>query len=219
MKSLIATMILSACFLFSQAQIQEVVQNMSQGSKNGLSVNLTSTDVKTVEAAWTKFLKDYKGKTKKNKKSNEVFTDNAEIKKMSSNTVDVYAQAVDNGEDVNFTVWFDLGGAYVSANSHPDAFTYSKQMLSDFSKTVSSAAIEVEVKMEEDVYKKLESEMKSLEKEMKNYEDEITKCEQKIEAAKANIAENKTAQAVKVKELEVQKDKLEAAQEKLKNFN
>jgi hypothetical protein len=71
MKGLKSMIILITVFAFNQLtaqDIKEMVLPMSDGDKNALVLTLPKTDAKEVEKTWQKFIKDYDGKTKKNKK-------------------------------------------------------------------------------------------------------------------------------------------------------
>ncbi len=205
--------------LFTNAQISEINQNMSQGSKPGLSIQLMGTDTKTVETAWSKYMKEFKGKTKKDKGSGEIFSDDATVKNMSSNSVDIYAKAIQEGTDVKLNVWFDLGGAFASKATHADAYAVSEGMLTEFSMSVSTAAVEEEIEAEEDNLEKMEGDMKKLLKEKLSLEDEIAKAEQKIVDAKAKIEENKAAQVAQQSMIDEQMKKVGTVKDKLKKIN
>ena len=119
------------------AVVKEGNNSMSLGSYNSLSVDLPGTETKEVEKAWDKFLDDYKGKTKKDKKTGEIFTDNAVIKPWGNNTVDIYAKVTPSSSGKGalgnkLDVWFDLGGAYLGSSSHQDKYKYAEKMLQDF---------------------------------------------------------------------------------------
>ncbi len=207
------------CFsLASFAQITETTRSMSLGNNNSCSILLKKTDKKEVEKAWGKYIKDFKGKTKFNKKKDETFTDNAEIKEMSSNTVDVYATFVDQGDDTEMFVWFDLGGAFLSSSTHPERYPFAEKIINDFAMTVSTAMIEDELKENEKMLKKMEGDLKDAEKDQKNHEDDISKYEKKIEEAKAGIEKSIEDQKNHAVEIEKQKAKVEEIKKKLKDL-
>ena len=61
MKHLVSTFI--GIFLFfttSFAQVSDVEKTMSQGTKNGLSLDIKNVTLKSVEKDWKKFIKDVK---------------------------------------------------------------------------------------------------------------------------------------------------------------
>ncbi|MFK8101089.1 MAG: hypothetical protein AB8G15_01140 [Saprospiraceae bacterium] len=200
------------------AQVSEAKQSMSQGNYNGFAIDLRKTVKKDVEKAWKKYIKKYDGKTKKNKKTNETFSDNAEIEGMSTNTVDVYASVRENGEDTKLVVWFDLGGAYLSSETHPKAAAMADKMLNDFAMSVSKASIEEELEVQEKLYKKIDGDLKDLVKDKSGLESDIKKYEKKIAEAKSKIEENLKAQAAKKEELETKGETVERVKKKLNDL-
>lgn len=191
-------------FSFSYAQISEAERPMSQGNKNGVSIELKKSNKKDVEKLWEKFMKDFKGKTKQLKKSDEYFTDDAKIEKMSPNSVDIYSIVTERGEDTELTAWFDLGGAYVASYTHAEAYSYAEKLLDEFRLVVEKDAIEKEIKMEEKNLKGLEKDLSGLEKGKENLENDIKKYEEKIAQAKKDIEQNLLDQDAKKVEIETQ---------------
>lgn len=200
------------------AQVNEGLRTMPKGKNNAVSIMLKKTNKKEVEKAWNKYIGDYKGKTKLNKKTNITFTDNAEIKEMSDNTVDVYAQVVEQGADTELVVWYNLGGAYVSSSEHAQAYGKANAMLIEFAGQVSTAAIEELLAEEEDKLKKLEKDQEDLKKDKKGYENEIQKCEEKIAEAKKDISENESAQSAKEEEIGKQQKVVDDIKARLKKM-
>ena len=192
---------------------------MSQGKNNALTILLKRTDKKEIEKNLEKFLKkNYDGKTKRNKKSGEIFSDNSKIDKMSSNTVDIYAIVDEAGEDTQLTVWFDLGGAYLSSAIHTDRFPAGEKVLNDFALTVSKAQVEEELKSQKKSLGKLEGDLKDLEKDEKKLHKDIKEWEEKIAKAKKEIEEKQLAQKNKVKEIETQKQVVKDVETTLKKL-
>lgn len=200
---------------FSQIEVKEGERAMSQGNYNALSIVLGNADLKMAEDNWEKFLKGLKGKTKKDKKAKEFFSDNCMIPEMSSNTIDIYSKLTQMGNDVELAVWYDLGGAYLSAERHEEAYAVAVKKLNEYSLNVSVAAIEANYEMEADVLKKMESDLSGLKKDQSNLEDEIAKCEKKIEEAKKKIEENGAAQNAKSGEIKTQMSKVKEIKVKL----
>jgi len=198
-------------------QIMEASKPMSQGDNNAIVVTLPDTEEKVVAKEWGDFIKEYKGKLRKIKKSSEIFADDAKIEAMSSNTVDVYALVSQRGDNTELTAWFDLGGAYLNSETHPDKWGVAQAMMNDFSARVSKTYVANMLQEEEKKLKGLEGDVKSLEKDKEQALKEIEKCEKKIEEAKAAIeeAENKKEQAMK--DVEAQKMVVKEVKKKLNN--
>lgn len=200
------------------AQVSETETTMSQGKNNAFTINLEATNKKNIEKAWMKYIKKYDGKTKKNRKTNEIFTDNAELKDLSSNTVDIYATVVQKGEDCVLTVWYDMGGAFLNSQMHNEKVPVVDKMLNEFGLSVSTKMVEEDLKNQEKMLKKLAKEQKNLEKEKKNLESEIAKCEKKIKETKAGIQKNLEMQKEKQVEIEKQKAVVKEVSTQLKKL-
>lgn len=206
------------CFVGLFAQIQEGASSMSKGTENAFSLELRSTNKKDVEKAWEKYIKKFKGKTKYDKKAEECFSDNAELENMSTNTVDVYSKVTPAGENTILTVWFDLGGAFLSSEMHGDKVNAAKNMMNEFALSVSVAQVEEELKEQQKLLKDLEKDQKGLEKDKSNLEDDIKKFEQKIAEAKEAIKQNLEAQKGKQVEIDAQKKVVQAVEDTLKKL-
>lgn len=224
MKQLL-TSILTVLFLsnisFAQIQVDvmEGAVSMSQGDNYSQTIVLEKSNRKDVEKAWEDFIDKYKGKTKKNRKTGEVFSDNAKLEAISSNTVDVYAKAQEAGDDTKLTVWFDLGGAYLSSTTHQDRYPAAEALLNDFANKVAKSHVEDILGVQEKTLKKKNGDLKDLRKGKENLESDIKKYEQKIEEAKQDIVQNEKDQVAKEAEIESQKAMIEETKNALKKFN
>lgn len=217
---LVAALVLGFSYA-SQAQISglEVVEetrSMSKGSYNALVLKLTGTTEKEVLKEWSRFVKDYGGKTKYDKKGGEYFTDNATVKEMSDNTIDIYMKVTPSGEDLILSAWFNLGVTYLSSNEHPDRYPAAEEMMKTFSLNVSAAMIEADLKLKEQELKDLEKEQKDLEKDKANrekdiasYEETIRKMETNIDTAKTDIEENEKQQGEQKKKIDEKRIEIE----------
>ena len=125
---------------------------------------------------------------------------------------------VEKNEDTELLIWFDLGGAYLSAKSHPDRYPAAVALLEKFELSVSTAAVEMQIKEQEDALKKMNNELESLKKEQSSAEADIEKYEKKIEAAKQNIKESITSQEKKSSEIGGQEKVIEELKNKLKSL-
>ena len=171
-----------------------------------------------MEKAWSKHMKEYKGKTKRDKKTNEYFTDNAKIESMSDNTVDVYCQMQELGNEIQMVVWYDLGGSFVSQESHPEASVVAEQILTSFSRSVAKKNTEEQLKVEEKAHKKIAGELKKNEKELSNLEDDIEDYKKKIKEAEEKIVKNKAANTEIKARLATQAENVEVVKTLLKNM-
>jgi len=196
---------------YGQPEAVETVKGMSQGMKNALRIELPTDDHKLIGKMWEKTLKDFKGKTKYNRKTKEWFTDDVHIGALSANTVDVYARA----DQRELLVWFDLGGAYLSADTHPDEFAHAQRLLQDFHHRLEVALAEDALERQEKQFKNLQSELKKLEKQNKELHQTIEKAKKAIAEAEKGIEENLKAQEAKKAELDKQAQSVDTAKKQL----
>ena len=200
--------------IFAQVQISEEEKTMSAGINNGFTLELPSDDTKSNMDLWKKLMKKYKGKTKYNKKTGEIFTDNASIPDMSDNDVDVYA--VINGNQI--TVWYDLGGAYLNSFDHNDKYPAAQFIFEKYYNDVAKLMAENDLKLKEKQAKELAKELRKLEKENQKYHDTIEKAKKMIAEAEAKIEQNLSAQETKKTEIENQAILVEEAKNHLSTF-
>ncbi|NJN77507.1 MAG: coiled-coil domain-containing protein 22 [Saprospiraceae bacterium] len=182
------------------AQVTENQKFMSQGTFNSLSIELPDGSGKDAPKEWAKYIKQY-GKAKKNRKTKEYFVDDAEVQGMSNNSVDIYAKFEGN----TLSVWFDLGGAYLSSREHIDGYAMGEQILMDFGLHLKTLMVSDEVAAEEKVLKKMEMELERLTKEKATHEKNIEDWKAKIAQAELDIEQNIQDQEAKTTEIEQQK--------------
>lgn len=212
--SLIALFIFSAQIIFAQ-QVTETSMSMSQGTNNALTVNLPKTAVKDVEKAWAKHLKDYSGKTKKNKKTGETFTDNALIEAMSKNTVDIYSVVKEEKGGSQLTVWFDLGGAYLNSTAHPTQYKVAQSILAEFTAKISVGMAEDLYKIEAVALEKEEVKSSKLDKNEADMKKSIADYQKKIKELEEEIKKNAEARKAQAAVVEAQRVKTEKAKKVL----
>lgn len=223
MKSFILTVAMSCSFLFAMAQIEvgidESTKLMSQGEEPVFIVSVDGADAQMMERVWKDYIKQFKGKkNKKDKKTNEFFSDNATISSLSSNTVDVYASFINNGDIGQTAVWVDLGGTYLSTATNPDLMEATSEFLNNYGLSVGKYLAEEQVKEEEDLLKSMGKELDKMAKEKEKYEAEIEKAKALIEEMERNIEQNMQEQESKQGEIDDQEGILKDAEKHLKSF-
>lgn len=209
-KITLLSFVLSLFATITFGQVTEAQSYMSEGTFNSLTIVLPEGSEKDAPKEWIKYFKKY-GKTKKNRKTDEYFSDDAQILGMSDNTVDVYTKF--NGNTM--TVWFNLGGAYLSSMEHPDGFATGEQLLMDYGLHLQILAVEDELKAEEKALKDLESDREKLVKNKETLEQNIEDWKAKIAQAEADIEQNISDQAAKKNEIGEQKTLIEQVKARL----
>ena len=217
MKTLLTSVFLVlAVSMSSFAQIKSTIKEESRPNSNGtfnaLVMELPGVSSKEAEKAWNKYVKKYKSKTKFERRANEYITDDATIKDMSDNTVDIIAKIEEQGEGSRIVVWYNLGVSYLSSKDFGERYPAGEKLLRDFARTVSMDMIEEELKEAEKLLKQQEGDLQKLEKDEKqrtkdieDYKNTIKKMEQNIKDAENDVKEAKENQVTKKSEIEEQK--------------
>jgi len=229
MKKLILPLILligmtsNAVLAQVEATMKEEMRAMSEGNFNCVVMSFPATSADKVGDIWEKFIKDYKGKTKYDRRVKEYFTDNATIKGMSDNTVDVYAKVEERGEaGSEIAVWYNLGVSYLAKKDFPAQFDVAQQMLDKFTKKLSADLLEELLKEEEKTLKGMQGDLKDLvkdeekrKKDIEDYKETIQKMEENIKSAEEDIKVKLEEQGGKKKEIDDQTKKIDELKQKI----
>lgn len=215
-------LVLTSLVLHAQSdyEIREGMLSMSRGVKNSFTLVIPNATASLAEDAWKKYMRDFKGRTKLNKKSNEWLTDDAELKAVSENTIDIYTKFNENlGAHLTDVVfWFDLGGAYLSSEVHPDKYEFAKQFMNKYGDLATKLIIEEELKAQEKRLKELDGDLSKLVKENAEFHKKITEAQAIIDQMEKNIKVNDNAQNVKKNEIESQRVLIDEVKTKLNRY-
>jgi len=200
------------------AQISEDEKSMSMGVKNALVLQIPEAKQKFVKKLWKKYLKQFKGKTKRVKKADEMRTSGARIVEIGgSSEVDLVSRVSGTGGgDVELIMWVNMDGdEFLSSYNHPDRYTEAEKILMRFGLEVTREKIKIELKDEENRLKKYNKDHKKLKRNNANYHREITIAQEKIKKAEANIVQNEIEQETMRATIESQKDLIEEVKKRL----
>jgi hypothetical protein len=202
------------------ASVREGERVMSQGSKNALTVDLPKTTLKEAEKLWKDYAKQFKGDTKKDKKTDEWFTDNALIAAIGgANTIDMYAKFSESGDITTLGLWIDLGGAYVDSKGFADKYAEGEKILQNFALSVAREQTKKQLGDQQDDLKKLEKQQKKLEDKNADLLKDIENWKKKIAQAEADIQTNLKQQEEQKAKVEAQKKLVEEIAKKLNTMN
>jgi tetratricopeptide (TPR) repeat protein len=231
MKYLLTLILLSAVISLSaqqKAEITEGLHLMSKGTYPAFSMKIESASAEFILKQWKSFIKRYKGKTSYNKKMQEVFSDDAKLKDMSANTVDIYARVVGNEEKghLELLVWFNLGVNYLSTKDYPDRAQDAYELMEAFMQDIEIDLIKIAIKEEKKRLKDEEKALKKLEKTVEKYLKTIAKYEEQIneiqskidgvEEDKSKVSEEVEKQKTIIKDKETEIVELEQSLKSLK---
>ena len=202
------------------ATVREGERVMSQGSKNALTVDLPKTSLKDAEKLWKDYAKQFKGDTKKDKKTDEWLTDNAMIAAIGgANTIDMYAKFTESGDITTLGLWIDLGGAYVDSKGFADKYAEGEKILQNFALNVQREQTKKQLSDQQDDLKKMERDQKKLEGKNADLVKDIETWKKKIIQAEADIQTNIKQQEEQKVKIEAQKKLVEEINRKLTTFN
>jgi hypothetical protein len=193
------------------AQVTTAEMSMTQGNHTAMILELPGADSKMVEKMWTTYTKkEFKGKTKKERKSKELQTLNVEIPGVSAGSaVDMYAKVNERGNGSELMVWIGSNDGWIDPRDLPGRYVEAEKMLMRFGLEVSSEQIAMMVEEEEDRLKDLEKELEDLRRDKEKYQRNIERAQQEIADNEAAIETNEQAQ----------KDKEVAIEEQRKTVN
>jgi hypothetical protein len=202
------------------ASVREGERVMSQGSKNALTVDLPKIPIKDVEKLWKDYAKQFKGDTKKDKKTDEWLTDNAMIASIGgANTIDMYTKFSESGDITTVGLWIDLGGAYVDSKGFADKYAETEKILQNFALLVVREQTKKQLSDQQDDLKKLEKQQKKLEDKNADLLKDIENWKKKITQAEADIQTNLKQQDEQKVKVEGQKKLVEEISKKLNTMN
>ncbi len=170
-----------------------------------LTVVIYEADAPMILKAWKKIMKDSNAKVKNS--DDEVFADNATFTDVSPNTVDVYASIQKENEGVRFSVAFDLGGTYLSAEQNSGGFRAAKKMVYQYALEVTKEALQQQIKNMESDIKKMEWKENDLQTENDHLHRDIDTYKEKIIKAEKDLQTNLKAQE-EVKSSMLEKNKI-----------
>ena len=190
---------------YSQSQIgvEATEMSTSKGEKPGFRMFVPDKTEKEVANSWISFTKDFKAKTKFDKNSNEYFTDNATILKLSENSIDIYTTIINNNGGILFSTAFDLGGIFISASKTPDKYLITQDILRKFYGTIAMESVNKEITAATSTLSLLEKDGSLLESNLSSAQDDLSKYLKEIKELelKAAAAKNEAAeQEVKITE-------------------
>jgi hypothetical protein len=204
-------------------KVKEETQSMSQGSANALVVSWPKASEKTVSKNWKNYAKKFKGKVSYDRNQGEYFLDNAELKDMSENNVDVRTKIIQKGEGVEMIVWFNLGVTYLSSKEHGERYPAAENFLRKFDLMIYAELMKEQLKVEEKkeklMTKELKKTQKAQEKEKKKIEKQqktIDKAQQAIDESEKVLDEQKTIEEKQASEIEEQNQLIDLINAKIK---
>ncbi|NJM80934.1 MAG: hypothetical protein HC854_17350 [Flavobacterium sp.] len=157
---------------------------MSKGNQPGIEVFIPYVTEDNVEDAIKKVTKKYKGDKEKIKKSKEFYIDDAMIKEISDNTIDIHQTMEKEGNGIRYTAFFNLGVTFLSSSFDAKKFAYAEEIVNRIALQASEIRID-------DILKDEEKKLENLIDDKKDFVDDKEDAYKDIEKAKDEIAKKK----------------------------
>ena len=216
MKNLFTLILFLFSFSVLTAQISEQEKTMSAGVYNSLTLELPDTQKKFAENLWKKYMKQFDGKMRRNKKAKEYCIENCNM--IGVGKVDMYSHLSGSKTSTSLTVWVDLGDEYLDSYSNSEQYTEVEKMMMRYALEVTREKIRIELAAEEKRLSRLNKSLKKLERANDNYHREIRVAEERIKRAEQNIIENEVTQEETRSSIELQKAAVEAVKKRLSDI-
>jgi len=194
---------------------QKTVVRHESGNLGGMNpvsvVDIEKLSIKEVAGKWTSYMKKTKGKV--SKQDDTYFLDNANIKSISRDTLDIFSTVKGNGSSVLVTIAVNRDGLFIN-NSDGSARSVDEWLIEfavDIKKEIASKELDAATKAlgtKGKAYDKLESANKKLEKNISDMKNNIADKEREIKQNEITLGENK-------KEIEMQKEHVKDLEKKL----
>ena len=198
-------------FGFSQnMETKEVRKSMSKGNQPGIEIIIPHISEDNLEDAIKKVTKKYKGDREKIKRSNEIYLDDALIKEISENTIDIHQIIEKEGTGLRYTVFFNLGGAFLDSKLNAQKFAYAEEIVNRIALKASEIRIDDILKEEQDKLEDLVDDQEDLVKDKEDATKDIEKAKDEIAKKEKEIQENIKLQATKTTEIDKQRRKVDS---------
>ncbi|WP_366185967.1 hypothetical protein [Flavobacterium ovatum] len=196
-------------FGFSQALSPiAVTQSMSKGMQPGVEVFIPNVSDDNLEDAIKDITKPYKGKTRKIKRTDETFIDNALIQEISANMIDIH-QLLEKGDNgYKYTVFFNLGGVFLDNGYSAEKFAYATDLVKRIAMRASELRMNEILKKENKALEKLEDDKKDLMKDNEKAAKDIQKAKDLVAKKEIAIEDNIKMTENKASEIEKQRQKV-----------
>jgi len=208
MKTWITILLISCSFLGVAQSITEGEAIISGVKQNAIIAVIPKADVEVVMKEWKNLMKKYDAEVTG---KDELFANNAVIKSITDNSMDVYARfELNKDKEVVMSVAFDLGGFFMNSSAQPELFKEAKKFVEKFAVSQSKSAYKETVKAEQKVLSGMEKEKKKLEKTNEKLEKKNEEMRNQIKENAQTIKENQAQIDNKIKEIENQENKVKA---------
>ena len=211
MKPIVLSLLLSAAAVVASAQTDETETPEDFRGSNSFSLTIPDADQKLVRNVWKDFARtQFKTRVKYDRKGKEYLAEDASIREISANPVDLISKMEKLGNRTIFILWVDLKGSYLDPETQPKKAANVIALLDQFSVAIEKEKIRQHLEEEEKTLRKLERHLARLQRANKRYHKEIEIAKARIQKMEKNIEVNEAEQVDAVAEIEDQQETVEA---------
>ncbi len=197
-------------------KVAERTANLGGSVHNALAVPVFEADEKTILKEWKSLLRHYGAKSAM--LGTEPFGDNAVIKDISNNTIDIYWRVEKGASNTIVMASYDLGGAFLSASTHSKEYRVIETIMYDFALNLTRKTIATQQRDAQRESEKRDRKLNRLVSDNQDLHKDIENHKLGIKTAEDNIVLNITAQKEAKELLDAQNKTLEEIKAKAKTF-
>lgn len=199
------------------SRVMEKSSTMSLGNNNAMVINIDGVNAKLVGKVWEDYMdKRYDAKVEWERKAKEWFIDNLNLSAIGGATpIDMHATAKENGDNVTFTLWVNLGTTFLNSTDNYDQFKEAEKLVDEFAQEVAKEKTRLDIEAQEKQLKQLEKELEKLVAANTRYHSDIEKAKEAIRKAEENIVQNEKDQENARQKIENQKQVVDGIKKKL----
>jgi SMC interacting uncharacterized protein involved in chromosome segregation len=221
-KTIFSIFLFSVCFLFQATAQYEVVKqtekNMSFGSRPCFRLDFSNTDAGMVEDLWKDYVKGtFKNKLKHDRKSDEWTASELKSPMMGSDMFTIYSTIEKSGANAALNVWVDAGAYFLNRRDNAGRTDEFARSLRTFYYDVRRAAINAEIKAQEEQLKEIDSRQRKLGKENDSLHKDIEGYKSRIKKAESDIVKNEKDQESLLHDADKQRQVIEETKRRLSN--
>lgn len=186
------------------------------GSENPVSIiEIENASIKDIDKRWNNYIKENKGKV--TKQGDVWFHDNAIVKSISKDTIDMWSTVKESGKSVVITLAVNSGGNFISNSG--GQYNAIDRFLSDFAAETYKYLIGLELTAAQKLLNSKEKEYKQLEKSNKKLEKEINKMKSEISDNERTIKQNNELLDKQKKEINTHESTVRELEKRIKSID
>ncbi len=209
-------LIFTAMYSFAQKTIiRNETADIAGGTYPASLVTLENTELEKVEKAFSSYLKKQKGKQEKS--DGLIFQDNAMVKDISPDTIDIYAAFKSSGKDVTIIMAVNRNGHFI--NNERGSAQGVEELLYEFAVDFRKEQASEELEIVEKALNAMEKNHDKLVDSMEDLKKDNEEMKQKISDNEAVIKENQEKISKSKAELSTQQELVKSKAAALKSID